>query len=310
MSAIQQYLNEFQKTIPSHLRAEAIAEVHCHLEELARGWQRQGLSRAQAEIKAVQQFGHPRKIGNQWRRAAGVVDWFDILLAALPILGITGLGWHFVGQFIPLAVYLAIFGLGAFVAWWRSWPTWWYAWLGWLFLALFVVSGTQWLFLIIFPLLVTILAVDSWQQATLMTLPFTTYFAFATLIERHQLLTTGWGPGYIYPGNIIWVETAFSILWIAVLAASLRAARPSRRGIYLLAGLIGTQLIYVGGVVLMISLAKMLPDYFITTLTIQRVLFFKLPLGLMTIGLTLYPLFVWLAARWVRHRDTWPGLTT
>jgi hypothetical protein len=310
MSAIRQYLKDFQKNIPSHLRPEATAEVHNHLEELTRGWQRRGLSRLEAEIKAVQQFGPSRKIGNQWRLAAGVVDWFDILLAALPILGITGLGWHFVGQFIPLVVYLAIFGLGALVAWWRSWPTWWYAWLGWLFLALFVVSNTQWLFFIIFPILVTLLAIGSWQQATLMTLPFTTYFAFATLIERQQLVTTGWGPGFIYPGNSIWLETAFSILWIAVLAASLRAARPSRRGVYLLAGLIGTQLIYVGGVGLMIILAKILPAYFITTLTTHRVLFFKLPIGLLTIGLTLYPLFVWLAARWLRRSDTGPRLTT
>ncbi len=309
MSAIRQYLKNFQKTIPSHLRSEATAEVHSHLEELTRGWQRRGLPRPEAEIKAVQQFGPPRKIGNQWRLAAGVVDWFDILLAALPILGITGLGWHFGGQFISLAAYLAIFGLGALVAWWRSWPTWWYAWVGWLFLALFVVSNTQWVFFITFPILVTLLAVDSWQQATLMTLPFTTYFAFATLIERQQLITTGWGPGSIYPGNSIWLETAFSILWIAVLAASLRAARPSRRGVYLLAGLIGTQLIYVGGVGLMIVLAKVLPVYFVTTLTTHRVLFFKLPIGLLTIGLTLYPLFVWLAAHWLRRSDTGPRLT-
>jgi hypothetical protein len=309
MSAIQQYLKDFKKTVPRHLRAEAAAEIHCHLEELTRTWQRRGLSRAEAEIKAVQQFGSPRKIGNDWRRSAGIVDWSDILLAALPILGITGLGWHFVGQFIPLSLYLAMFGLGALVAWWRSWPSWWYAWLGWLFLALLIVPDTRWLFFIIFPLLVTLLAVDSWPHATLMTVPFTTYFAFATLIERHQLVTTGWGPGFIYPGNIVWVETAFSILWIAVLAASLRAARPSRRGVYLLAGLIGTQLIYVGGVALMLGLAKMMPAYFITTLTTHRVLFFKLPMGLMTIGMTLYPLFVWLVARWVRHRGTWPGLT-
>lgn len=310
MSAIQQYLKEFQKSLPTHLRAEAGAEVHSHLEELARSWQRRGLSRPEAEVKAVQQFGSPRKISNEWRRVVGVVDWFDILLAALPILGITGLGWHFVGQHLPLPIYLAIFGVGAVIAWWRNWPTWWYPWLGWLFLALLVVPHSPWLFLIIFPVLVTLLAVDSWQQATLMTLPFTTYFAFATLIERQQLLTTGWGPGYIYPGNIVWLETAFSILWIGVLAASLRTARPSRRGIYLLAGLIGTQLIYLGGVVLMVILAKMLPAYFITTLTTQQVLYFKLPLGLITIGLTLYPLFVWLVVHWMRQRNIWPGLTT
>ena len=310
MSAIQQYLKEFQKTIPAHLRGEATAEVHCHLEELASDWQRRGLPRPEAEIKAVRQFGQPHRIGNQWRRAAGVVDWFDILLAALPILAITGLGWHFVGHYISLPVYLIIFCLGTIVAILRNWPTWWFAWLGWLFLALLITPGTLLAFFIIFPLLVTLLAIDSWQHATLMTLPFTTYLAFTTIIERRQLVTTGWGPGNVYPGNIIWLETAFSVLWIAILAASLRAARPSRRGVYLLAGLIGTQLIYVGAVVLMIILAKMFPAYFITTLTTRNVMLFKLPAGLLTIGLTLYPLFVWLTARWLRQSGTQqPGLT-
>ena len=310
MSAIHQYLNEFQKVLPAHLRDEAMAEVHCHLEEQAREWQRQGLSRSEAELKAVRQFGQPRKIGNQWRQAAGVVDWFDILLAALPILGITGLGWHFVGQAIPIPAYLVIFGLGAFWAWRRSWPAWWYAWLGWLFLALLVGPGTQTAFFVIFPILVTLLAIDSWQQATLITLPFTTYLAFTTLIQRQQIVTTGWGPGNFYPGNIIWLETAFSVLWIATLAASLRAARPSRRGVYLLAGLIGTQLIYVGAVALMVVFGKLLPAYFITDLTTRSLILVKLPVGLLTIGLTLYPLFVWLTARWIRQGGTQqPGLT-
>jgi hypothetical protein len=308
MSALEQYLKDFQKTLPAHLRREATAEVHSHLEALTREWQERGLSREEAENRAVRQFGPARDIGHQWRRVAGVVDWPDIILAALPILGITGLGWHFAGQFIPLPVYLGIFGLGTMVAWRQSWPTWWYAWLGWLFLALLVVSQTQWLFFIIFPILVTLLAVDSWQHATLMNLPFTTYLAFMTIIERQQLVTTGWGPGNIYPGNIIWLETAFSMLWIVVLAASLRAARPSRRGIYLLAGLIGTQLIYVGSVTLMVILAKGWPAYFITTLSGRSLIFQKLPLGLAIIGLTLYPLLVWLAARWVRRSKTWPGL--
>lgn len=308
MSAIEQYLRNFEKTIPAHLRNEATAEVHSHLEELAREWQRRGLSRPEAENKAVNQFGAARHIGNQWRRAAGIVDWPDILLAALPILGITGLGWEFVGNFISLPVYLVIFGLGALVARQRRWPTWWYAWLGWLFLALLVKPETHWAFFIIFPVLVTLLAIDSWQQATLMTLPFTTYLAFATIIQRQQLVTTGWGPGNVYPGNIVWLETAFSILWIAVLAASLRAARPSRRGIYLLAGLIGTQLIYVGTVTLMIMVAKTFPAYFITTLTPRAVLLHKLPLGLATVGLTLYPFFVWLTARWIQRSKTRPGL--
>ena len=309
MSAVQKYLQDFQKRIPAHLRTEARAEVYSHLEELTRGWQRRGLSRAEAEAKAIKQFGPVQKISNQWRQAAGMVDWFDILLAALPILGITGLGWHMVGHLLSLTVYLTIFGLGALIAWRRNWPTWWYAWLGWLFLALFVVMDTRWLFFVIFPILVTLIAIDSWQHATLMTLPFTTYFAFATLIERQQIVTTGWGPGFIYPGTIIWVETAFSILWIAVLAASLRAARPGRRGVYLLAGLIGTQLIYVGAVTAMILLAKLLPAYFITTLTTSRLLFYKLPIGMLAIGLTIYPLLVWLAARWVRSSNTGPRLT-
>lgn len=308
MSAIQEYLTHLKKTVPHHLQQEILAEVHGHLEEMARDGQQQGLSRAEAEAQAVRQFGSPGKLGHAWRRASGVVDWPDILLAALPILGITGLGWTFVGQYIPLAAYLAVFGGGALVAWRRNWPTWWYAWLGWLLLALIVVPGTQWVFLITFPILVTLLAIDSWQQATLMTLPFTTYLAFATLIERQQLGTTGWGPGTFYPGNIVWLESAFSVLWIIILAASLRAARPTRRGVYLLAGLVGTQIIYVGAIILMMLVAAVLPEYFITTLTPRMIVFVKLPIALVTLGLTVYPLLVWLFARWLRQRDPQPGL--
>jgi hypothetical protein len=308
MSVVKQYLKDFQKTIPHHLQSEAVAEVHSHLEELTREWQQQGLSRTEAEAKAVQVFGLPRSIGNQWRRAADVVDWPDILLAALPILGIAGLGRYFVGQYIPIGVYLIIFGLGAWVARRQSWPTWWFAWLGWLFLALLVLPGTSWVFLIIFPLLVTILAIDSWQHATLMTVPFTTYLAFKTIIERQQIVTTGWGPGNLYPGNMVWLETAFAVLWIVILAASLRTARPSRRGIYLLAGLIGTQLIYLFGVMLTLVVGKMFPAYFITILTTRSLLLYKLPMGMLTIGLTLYPLFVWLVARWLQRNQTQSGL--
>lgn len=309
MSAIDKYLDDFRKNLPRHLRDEAVAEVYSHLEAVAREGERRGLSRFEAERQAVRQFGPPRKIGFQWRRAAGVVDWSDILLATLPLLGITGLSWYFVGQFLPLTVFLVMFGLGAGVAWWRSWPTWWYAWLGWLFLALLVVPTHPWAFLATFPLLVTLLAIESWEQATLMTLPFTTYLAFTSIIERQQLVTTGWGPGNLYPGNMIWLETAFSLLWVIILAASLRAARPSRRGVYLLAGLIGTQLLYVGTAVLTVLLAKALPAYFVADLTPYTLLFFKLPLGLLTIALTVYPLFVWLLARWIRQSRTQSGLT-
>lgn len=309
MSNIEQYLHQLQKNLPRHLRAEAVAEVKTHLDELAREFQHGGLPRAQAEARAVAQFGSARNIGNRWRQAAGALDWGDIILAALPILGITGLGWTMVGRHLPLGLYLLMFGLGTLAAWRRSWPTWWYAWLGWLFLALMVVSGTQWVFLVTFPILVTLLAVDSWQHATLMTVPFTTYLAFATLIQREQLTTTGWGPGSIYPGNLIWLETGFSALWILILAASLRAARPSRRGVYLLAGLIGTQVMYAGAIVLMKGVAKMLPVYFSTTLTTQDILFHKLPIVLVTLLLTVYPLFVWLAVRKIRQPNRHRGLS-
>jgi hypothetical protein len=156
---------------------------------------------------------------------------------------------------------------------------------------------------------VTLLAVDSWEQATLMTLPFTTYLAFTTIIERQQLVTTGWGPGNIYPGNMIWLETAFSLLWVIILAASLRAARPSRRGVYLLAGLIGTQLMYVSVAVLTVVLGNSLPAYFVSDLSTTGLVFYKLPMGLLTIALTVYPLFVWLIARYIRQSRTQSGLT-
>jgi hypothetical protein len=308
MSPIEQYLHRLKKTIPVHLREDVVAEAAGHLEEATREWQEQGLSRSQAEAKAVAMFGQPRQIGHQWRQVTGIIDWPDILLAALPILGITGLGWTMAGRYLPLAFYVVVFLAGSVVAWRRGWPTWWYAWLGWLFLAVMILPHTMWLFVISFPVLVTLIAIDNWQQATLMTLPFTTYLAFATLIERQPLYTTGWGPGNIYPGNIVWLETAFSLVWIVILAASLRAARPSRRGLYLLAGLIGTQVIYLAGLATSMLVAELLPTYFVSALTLRSVVLVKLPIAILSLGLTIYPLFVWLIARIVRQRNIQPGL--
>jgi hypothetical protein len=108
---------------------------------------------------------------------------------------------------------------------------------------------------------------------------------------------------------MIWLETAFSLLWVIILAASLRAARPSRRGVYLLAGLIGTQLMYVSVAVLTVVLGNSLPAYFVSDLSTTGLVFYKLPMGLLTIALTVYPLFVWLIARYIRQSRTQSGLT-
>jgi hypothetical protein len=244
------------------------------------------------------------------RAAHGYVGWVDIVLAALPVLGITGLGWYFVGQRLPLWWYLLVLGWGALVAWRRDWPTWWYAWLGWLFLALVAVDRTSALFLLIFPLAITLVAVERWERATLMALPFTTYLAFARLMGPSPLLaTTGWGPGNVYPGNIVWLETAFSIVWIAVLALSIKAARPHRRGIYLLAGLLGTQVLYMAALLTFLALAKILPHLFVSTLTVKLTLTDKLPIAALAFGLTLYPPTIALVARWLRQQHTGlPGL--
>jgi hypothetical protein len=258
----------------------------------------------------VAQFGAVRAIGRQLRVAHGFVGWEDVVLAALPVLGITGLGWHFVGQYLPLWWYLLAFGWGALVAWRRNWPIWWYAWLGWLFLALVAVDRTVPLFFIVFPLAVTLVAIDRWEHATLMALPFTTYLAFTRLLGPSPVLaTTGWGPGNVYPGNIVWLETAFSIVWIAVLALSIKAARPHRRGIYLLAGLLGTQLLYMAALLTILGLTKLMPHLFISSLTVKLTLTYKLPVAAFVVGLTLYPPIVFLIVRWLRQqRPGLPGL--
>jgi hypothetical protein len=310
MSPIDRYLCDLARHLPRHTHAEILPEVRSHLLELAADWERRGLPAEQAEARAVAQFGEARTIGRQLRAANGFVGWGDVALAALPVLGITGLGWHFVGQHLPLWWYLLAFGWGAFLAWRRNWPRWWYAWLGWLFLALVVVGQTRALFLLVFPLAITLVAVERWEHATLMTLPFTTYLTFARLLGPSPLLgTTGWGPGNVYPGNIVWLETAFSILWIAILALSLRMARPHRRGIYLLAGLLGTQALYVAGLLAALGLSKLLPHLFVSALTTKLTLSAKFPIAAVAFGLALYPPAVFLVARWLRQQQSGrPGL--
>jgi hypothetical protein len=188
---------------------------------------------------------------------------------------------------------------------------WWYAWLGWLFLALLSVDRTGGLFFIIFPLALTLVAVERWEHATLMALPFTTYLAFARLLGPSPLLgTTGWGPGNVYPGNSVWLETAFSILWIVILALSIKTARLHRRGIYLLAGLLGTQALYVLALLTALGLAKLLPHLFVSSLTVRLTLTAKLPIAALAFALALYPPAVFLLARWVRQqRSGMPGLS-
>jgi hypothetical protein len=310
MSPIDRYLHDLARYLPPHARTEVLPEVRSHLLELTAEWRRGGLSSAQAEMRAVAQFGEVRAIGRQLRAAHGFVGWVDVVLAALPVLGITGLGWHFFGQHLPLWWYLLIFGWGALVAWRRNWPTWWYAWLGWLFLALVAVDQTSTLFLLIFPMAITLVAVERWEHATLMALPFTTYLAFARLMGPAPVLaTTGWGPGNLYPSNIVWLETAFSIVWIVVLALSVKTARPHRRGVYLLAGLLGTQILYIGALLTALGLAKLLPDLFVSALTVKLTLTQKLPIAAFAFGLTLYPPIVCLIARWLRQqRPGLPGL--
>ncbi len=310
MSPIDRYLHDLARQLPPHARAETLSEIRSHLLELTDEWRRNGLTDAQAQARAIAQFGGVRAIGRQLRAAHGHVGWVDVVLAALPVLGITGLGWHTIGQHLPLWWYLLVFGWGALIAWRRNWPTWWYAWLGWLFLALVAVDRTSALFFIIFPLAITLVAIERWEHATLMALPFTTYLAFARLLGPSLLLaTTGWGPGSVYPGNIVWLETAFSVLWIAVLALSIKTARPHRRSIYLLAGLLGTQILYMTALLTALGLAKLFPDLFVSALTVKLTLTDKLPIAALAFGLTLYPPIVRLVARWLRQKQSGlPGL--
>ena len=165
------------------------------------------------------------------------------------------------------------------------------------------------MFFILFPLVITLIAVERWEHATLMALPFTTYFAFARLFWPSPLLgTTGWGPGNLYPGNIVWLETAFSILWITILALSIKMARAHRRGIYLLAGLLGTQALYLVALLTFLALAKLLPGLFVSALTLHLTLTSKLPVALLAFGLTLYPPTIFLVVRWLRQQQpSWPG---
>jgi hypothetical protein len=310
MSPIDRYLQDLGRQLPSHARADTLSEIRSHLLELTADLGRNGLTEEQAQARAVAQFGGVRAIGRQLRTAHGHVGWVDVVLAALPVLGITGLGWHVIGQHLPLWWYLLAFGWGALIAWRRNWPTWWYAWLGWLFLALVAVDRTSALFFVIFPVATTLVAIERWEHATLMALPFTTYLAFARLLGPSLLLaTTGWGPGSMYPGNIIWLETAFSVLWIGVLALSIKTARPHRRGVYLLAGLLGTQILYMTALLTALGLAKMFPDLFVSALTVKLTLTDKLPIAALAFGLTLYPPIVRLVARWLRQKPSGlPGL--
>ena len=309
MSPIDRYLHDLAHYLPRHACLDILPEIRSHLLELAADWQRRGMTAEQSQARAIAQFGEVRTIGRQLRIAHGIVGWGDVALAAVPVLGITGLGWHFVGQHMPLWWYLLAFGWGVLVAWRRNWPTWWYAWLGWLFLALVVVGRTHALFFILFPLAITLIAVERWEHAILMALPFTTYFAFARLFWPSPLLgTTGWGPGNLYPGNIVWLETAFSILWITILALSIKMTRPHRRGIYLLAGLLGTQALYLVALLTFLALAKLLPGLFVSALTLHLTLTSKLPVALLAFGLTLYPPTIFLVARWLRQQQpSWPG---
>ncbi len=94
-----------------------------------------------------------------------------------------------------------------------------------------------------------------------------------------------------------------------MLALSIKTARPHRRGIYLLAGLLGTQVLYMAALLTALGLAKMLPHLFVSALTVKLALTDKLPIAALVFGLTLYPPIVCLIARWLRQqRSGLPGL--
>jgi hypothetical protein len=311
MSPIEDYLQKLTRYLPRHAQTNILPEIRTHLTELADDLQHSGLPSDEAQQQAVVQFGQVRLIGQQLRAAHDAVGWEAVALAALPVLAITGLGWHLAGHWLPLWWYLLAFGWGALVAWQRNWPTWWYAWLGWLFLALGVVPQTQPLFWVLFPIVITLIALERWEHATLMAVPFTTYLAFVYLLGPSPLLrTTGWGPGSVYPGNSVWLETAFSLLWIVVLALSIKLARPHRRGIYLLAGLLSTQGLYIVALLTALTLAKLLPGLFVTSLTFYLTMTTKLPVAALVFGLTLYPVTIAWFSRWLRQprKPDQPGL--
>jgi hypothetical protein len=108
---------------------------------------------------------------------------------------------------------------------------------------------------------------------------------------------------------LVWLETAFSIVWIVVLALSIKTARPHRRGVYLLAGLLGTQVLYVMALLTALGLAKLYPNLFVSALSVRMALTDKLPIAALAFGLTLYPPIVSLVARWLRQQQSGlPGL--
>jgi hypothetical protein len=108
---------------------------------------------------------------------------------------------------------------------------------------------------------------------------------------------------------LVWLETAFSIVWIVVLALSIKTARPHRRGVYLLAGLLGTQVLYVMALLTALGLAKLYPNLFVSAISVRMALTDKLPIAALAFGLTLYPPIVSLVARWLRQQQSGlPGL--